>query len=220
MTQPQQIPTFTRNHFRPIVTSYFPQPPPIAAHQAHPPPRVITPPEPGPMMTDIVVTSHQAVPPNGLKVQEATTASSDARRNREATILDTPTFGKTFFYYVCFIVCLCVLYIDADNVSECESVGSVGDGQHIKEKSLQQDSNLFDVLKILREAKRKKSKCTDEKYKRFSMNNFEELKNSMAEFPEQFPKTHEVNSNTQTDDSHLSKSRNYSVLSNFFKLKV
>ena len=126
------------------------------------------------------------------------------------------------FYYVCFIVCLCVLYIDADNVSECESVGSVGDGQHIKEKSLQQDSNLFDVLKILREAKRKKSKCTDEKYKRFSMNNFEELKNSMAEsiFPEQFPKTHEVKSNTQTDDSHLSKSRNYSVLSNFFNLKV
>ena len=85
-------------------------------------------------------------------------------------------------------------------------MGSVGDGQHIKEKSLQQDSNLFDVLKILREAKRKKSKCTDEKYKRFSMNNFEELKNSMAEFPEQFPKTHEDKSNTQTDDSHLSKS--------------
>ena len=116
-------------------------------------------------------------------------------------------------------MCLCVLYIDADNVSECESVGSVGDGQHIKEKSLQQDSNLFDVLKILREAKRKKSKCTDEKYKRFSMNNFEELKNSMAEsiFPEQFPKTHEEKSNTQTD-SHLSKSRKYSVLSNFFNL--
>ena len=108
MTQPQQIPTFTRNHFRPIVTSYFPQPPPMAALQAHPPPTVITPPEPGPMMTDIVVTSHQAVPPNGLKVQEATTASSDARRNREATILDTPTFGKTFFYYVCF--CADVFY--------------------------------------------------------------------------------------------------------------
>ena len=98
-------------------------------------------------------------------------------------------------------------------------MGSVGDRQHIKEKSLQQDSNLFDVLKILREAKRKKSKCTDEKYKRFSMNNFEELKNSMAEFPEQIPKTHEVKSNTQTD-SHLSKSRNYSVLSNLFNLKV
>ena len=129
---------------------------------------------------------------------------------------------KHFFLCICFIVCLCVLYIDADNVSECESVGSVGDGQHIKEKSLQQDSNLFDVLKILREAKRKRSKCTDEKYKRFSMNNFEELKNSMAEsiFPEQFPKTHEEKSNTQTDDSHLSKSRNYSVLSNFFNLKV
>ena len=114
-------------------------------------------------------------------------------------------------------------FLDADNVSECESGGSVGDGQHIKEKSLQQDSNLFDVLKILREAKRKKSKCAEEKYKRFSMNNFEELKNSMAEsiFPEHFPKTHELKSNTQTDDSHLSKSiKNYSTLSNFFELKV
>ena len=78
----------------------------MAAHQTHPPP-----PEPGPMMTDIVVTSHQAVPPNGLKVQEAATASSDARRNREATILDTPTFGKTFFLLCMFYsVLMCFIH--------------------------------------------------------------------------------------------------------------
>ena len=41
------------------------------------------------------------------------------------------------------------------------------------------ESSLFDVLKIIRDTKTKKASLLDDKYKRFSMNNFEEIKSSV-----------------------------------------
>ena len=50
------------------------------------------------------------------------------------------------------------------------------------------ESSLFDVLKIIRETKAKKNKILDDKYKRFSMNNFEEIKNSVDPLIDLIPK--------------------------------
>ena len=46
------------------------------------------------------------------------------------------------------------------------------------QNNIVKESNLFDVLKVLRESKRRKNTGLDEKYKRFSMNNIEDIKSS------------------------------------------
>jgi len=51
-----------------------------------------------------------------------------------------------------------------------------------REREAQHQSSLFDVLKIIRDTKAKKSSLLDDKYKRFSMNNFEEIKSSVEPF--------------------------------------
>ena len=67
------------------------------------------------------------------------------------------------------------------------------------------ESNLFDVLKILRESKQKKSNSIDEKYKRFSMNNLEDLKKSPLLNLTQFSKP--ANEENVKKKSKLTKSK-------------
>ena len=65
--------------------------------------------------------------------------------------------------------------------SECERSNCAGDyNNQISGK----ESNLFDVLKVLREATRRKgssNNVVEQKYKRFSMNNFEDFKNTVSD---------------------------------------
>ena len=58
-----------------------------------------------------------------------------------------------------------------------------------EEKERKKESSLFDVLKIIREAKAKKS-ChnLEEKYKRFSMNNFDEMRSSVEPLIDLIPR--------------------------------
>ena len=60
---------------------------------------------------------------------------------------------------------------------------------HEEEKERKKQSSLFDVLKIIREAKAKRS-CNnvDEKYKRFSMNNFDEMRSSVEPIIDLIPR--------------------------------
>merc|ERR1712133_344735 len=59
--------------------------------------------------------------------------------------------------------------------SDCEENSPGGSNN---QNNIVKESNLFDVLKVLRESKRKKNTGLDEKYKRFSMNNIEDIKSS------------------------------------------
>ena len=90
-----------------------------------------------------------------------------------------------------------------------------------RQKSLKENSSmghekastLFDVLKILRESRRRKSSIIDEKYKRFSMNNFEDLKSSSAhliDFTSSSKKTDENKSTPDEGDCRLKKENNLS----------
>ena len=73
---------------------------------------------------------------------------------------------------------------NSDNIFKGINVSNINNRQKsLKENSSmghEKASNLFDVLKILRESRKRKSSNIDEKYKRFSMNNFEDLKGSSA----------------------------------------
>ena len=73
---------------------------------------------------------------------------------------------------------------NSDNIIKGINVSNINNRQKsLKENSSmghEKASNLFDVLKILRESRKRKSSNIDEKYKRFSMNNFEDLKGSSA----------------------------------------
>ena len=73
---------------------------------------------------------------------------------------------------------------NSDNISKEMDDSNINNRQKsLKENSSmghEKASNLFDVLKILRESRKRKSSNIDEKYKRFSMNNFEDLKGSSA----------------------------------------
>ena len=109
----------------------------------------------------VVVTTHQSQPPNYLRVKNIPSLSSKifSTNNKEATFLDTPA-----------------------SIEENEEY-------HLKKNHAfngklrgKEESNLFETLKILRDAKNiKKKRNFDEKYKRFSMNNFEEFRTSMLD---------------------------------------
>ena len=73
---------------------------------------------------------------------------------------------------------------NSDNIIKGINVSNINNRQKsLKENSSmghEKASNLFDVLKILRESRKRNSSNIDKKYKRFSMNNFEDLKGSSA----------------------------------------
>ena len=86
---------------------------------------------------------------------------------------------------------------------------------HEEEKERKKESSLFDVLKIIREAKTKRS-CNnlDEKYKRFSMNNFDEMRSSVEPLIDRIPREKKekideslTEINTRGSDKKLDKSR-------------
>ena len=86
---------------------------------------------------------------------------------------------------------------------------------HQEEKESKKESSLFDVLKIIREAKAKRS-CNnlDEKYKRFSMNNFDEMRSSVEPLIDLIPREQKdkidenlAEINSRAGDKKLDKSR-------------
>ena len=98
-----------------------------------------------------------------------------------------------------------------DNRREARILDTPNDEE---EKERKKESSLFDVLKIIREAKAKRS-ChnLEEKYKRFSMNNFDEMRSSVEPLIDLIPREKkekidesltEINSNS---DKKLDKSR-------------
>ena len=72
-----------------------------------------------------------------------------------------------------------------DNRREARILDTPDDGE---EKERKKESSLFDVLKIIREAKAKRSCNLDEKYKRFSMNNFDEMRSSVEPLIDLIPR--------------------------------
>ena len=72
-----------------------------------------------------------------------------------------------------------------DNRREARILDTPDDGE---EKERKKESSLFDVLKIIREAKAKRSSNLDEKYKRFSMNNFDEMRSSVEPIIDLIPR--------------------------------
>ena len=73
-----------------------------------------------------------------------------------------------------------------DNRREARILDTPNDEE---EKERKKESSLFDVLKIIREAKAKRS-ChnLEEKYKRFSMNNFDEMRSSVEPLIDLIPR--------------------------------
>ena len=101
-----------------------------------------------------------------------------------------------------------------DNRREARILDTPNDEE---EKERKKESSLFDVLKIIREAKAKRS-CNnlDEKYKRFSMNNFDEMRSSVeplidliprGEKKEKIPDESLTEINSSGSDKKLDKSR-------------
>ena len=99
-----------------------------------------------------------------------------------------------------------------DNRREARILDTPNDEE---EKERKKESSLFDVLKIIREAKAKRS-CNnlDEKYKRFSMNNFDEMRSSVEPLIDLIPREKKekideslTEINTRGSDKKLDKSR-------------
>jgi len=112
----------------------------------------------------IIVSSHNTAPPNDLRVKDIEEAND---KKREARILDTPLFARDDTGGL------------SSKPSEFERSSCEGNcNNQTSERETTKESNLFDVLKVLREATRRKisSNRMENKYKRFSMNNFEDLK--------------------------------------------
>lgn len=87
----------------------------------------------------------------------------------------------------------------------------------VEEKERKKESSLFDVLKIIREAKAKRS-CNDldEKYKRFSMNNFDEMRSSVEPLIDLIPRGKKdkidgnlTEINNRAGDKKLDKSKKF-----------
>ena len=127
-------------------------------------------------------------------------------------------------YFLTFLItdpdCISKSSQNSDNISKEMDDSNINNRQKsLKENSSmghEKASNLFDVLKILRESRKRKSSNIDEKYKRFSMNNFEDLKGSSAhliDFTSSSKKTDENESFSDRGDvrvkkeNHLTKSK-------------